>query len=81
MGKKEQHGPAPAGIGDARFAKMYTDPRFQRFPKKKNKVEIDSRFAGNLAHQTSLYKLSPCYCCCSCCCRFRHDLHPAPYPM
>jgi hypothetical protein len=36
----------PAGLGDARFAKMYTDPRFQRFPKKKGKVEIDSRFAS-----------------------------------
>lgn len=31
---------------DPRFAKMYSDPRFQRFPKKKAKVEIDSRFAG-----------------------------------
>lgn len=31
---------------DARFAKMFTDPRFQRFPKKKAKVEIDSRFAS-----------------------------------
>eukprot|EP00775_Hariotina_reticulata_P001834 gene1834-2166_t len=46
MGKKEQVGPGPAGMGDARFAKMYTDPRFQRFPKKKNKVEIDSRFSS-----------------------------------
>jgi hypothetical protein len=33
---------------DPRFAKMYSDPRFQRFPKKKAKVEIDSRFAGKL---------------------------------
>lgn len=31
---------------DPRFAKMFSDPRFQRFPKKKAKVEIDSRFAG-----------------------------------
>lgn len=31
---------------DERFAAMYSDPRFSRFPKKKNKVEIDKRFAG-----------------------------------
>jgi hypothetical protein len=33
---------------DPRFAKMLTDPRFQRFPKKKNTVEIDERFAGEV---------------------------------
>jgi hypothetical protein len=32
---------------DPRFAKMMTDPRFQRFPKKQNKVEIDERFTGD----------------------------------
>jgi hypothetical protein len=39
MGKQDE------GV-DPRFAKMLTDPRFQRFPKRKNKVEIDARFAG-----------------------------------
>jgi hypothetical protein len=34
------------GMEDPRFARMHTDPRFQRFPKKKGQVEIDSRFAG-----------------------------------
>lgn len=33
---------------DPRFSAMLTDPRFARFPKKKNKVEIDERFAGEL---------------------------------
>ena len=31
---------------DGRFAAMLTDPRFQRFPRKKQTVEIDERFAG-----------------------------------
>jgi len=33
-------------IDDARFASMAYDPRFQRFPKAKAKVEIDDRFKG-----------------------------------
>jgi hypothetical protein len=37
-----------AGGTDPRFAAMHSDPRFSRFPKKKNKVEIDERFAGEL---------------------------------
>lgn len=31
---------------DERFAAMYTDPRFQRFPKSKKTVQIDNRFAA-----------------------------------
>ncbi len=46
MGKDDGGGKGPAGLTDARFAKMYSDPRFQRFPQKKGKVEIDSRFAS-----------------------------------
>jgi len=42
MKEQQQQG---AGM-DPRFAKMYSDPRFQRSPKKKAMVEIDSRFAG-----------------------------------
>ena len=34
------------GHTDSRFTAMHSDPRFKRFPKKANKVEIDSRFAG-----------------------------------
>ena len=34
------------GVVDERFAAAQTDPRFHRFPKAKNKVEIDQRFAG-----------------------------------
>lgn len=33
-------------IEDARFASMAYDPRFQRFPKAKAKLEIDDRFKG-----------------------------------
>lgn len=33
-------------VTDARFAAVHSDPRFQRFPKAKAKVEIDERFAG-----------------------------------
>ncbi len=34
------------GSTDPRFAAMHSDPRFQRFPKQKNKVVVDKRFAG-----------------------------------
>ncbi|CAM6082843.1 unnamed protein product [Calypogeia fissa] len=34
-----------APIGDPRFSRLHTDPRFQRLPKNKAKVAIDSRFA------------------------------------
>lgn len=33
-------------VTDNRFAAVHYDPRFQRFPKSKAKVEIDERFAG-----------------------------------
>jgi hypothetical protein len=60
----------PAGLGDARFAKMYTDPRFQRFPKKKGKVEIDSRFASeaplNACVQPDLAAAAAAACCSYC---------------
>ncbi|KAF8059100.1 esf1 [Scenedesmus sp. PABB004] len=39
-------GGPPAAAVDPRFARMHTDPRFQRFPKKKGAVEIDARFAS-----------------------------------
>lgn len=35
-------------VTDSRFAAVHFDPRFQRFPKAKAKVEIDERFAGAL---------------------------------
>lgn len=35
----------PASMDDPRFARVHTDPRFQRMPKNKAKVSIDSRFA------------------------------------
>jgi hypothetical protein len=37
-----------AAVTDSRFAAMHSDPRFSRFPKKKNKVSIDNRFAGKI---------------------------------
>lgn len=45
MGKPEGKG---GGKVDPRFAAMHSDPRFQRFPKQKNKVVVDKRFAGTL---------------------------------
>lgn len=36
----------PAGVQDSRFARLHTDPRFQRFPSAKNKVKVDERFRG-----------------------------------
>jgi hypothetical protein len=46
--QQQQQQQQAGGSMDPRFAKMHSDPRFQRFPKKKGKVEIDSRFAGGL---------------------------------
>ncbi len=40
---------AAAAKQDPRFAAVGTDPRFQRFPKKQKRVEIDERFAGESA--------------------------------
>lgn len=33
-------------ISDPRFARLHTDARFQVFPNKQRKVEIDERFKG-----------------------------------
>jgi len=33
-------------IADERFAAVHYDPRFQRFPKAKAKLEVDERFKG-----------------------------------
>ena len=48
MGKKDAKGI------DSRFAAVHSDPRFQRFPRAKAKVEIDERFEGALAHVVAL---------------------------
>ena len=37
--------PSPL-ITDPRFARVHTDPRFQRLPKEAGKVAIDERFKG-----------------------------------
>ena len=37
---------AMARVSDPRFAKLHTDPRFQRQPKKDQKVAVDKRFAA-----------------------------------
>jgi len=37
-------------VTDSRFAAVHFDPRFQRFPKAKAKVEIDERFAGGQSY-------------------------------
>ena len=47
MPAKQQQGKL---VTDSRFAAVHHDPRFQRFPKAKAKVEIDERFSG--AYQT-----------------------------
>ena len=53
MGKDGK--PAPAGkvVTDSRFAAVHHDPRFQRFPRAKAKVEIDERFAGGWRRQAA----------------------------
>ncbi|GAB4817011.1 hypothetical protein N2152v2_004057 [Parachlorella kessleri] len=43
MPAKQQQGKL---VTDSRFAAVHHDPRFQRFPKAKAKVEIDERFSG-----------------------------------
>ncbi|KAJ7560922.1 hypothetical protein O6H91_03G006300 [Diphasiastrum complanatum] len=43
-GKAGDHGGERAIIGDPRFARLHSDPRFQRVVKSKIKVPIDSRF-------------------------------------
>ena len=41
------------GMSDPRFAAARSDPRFQRFPKRQKKVDIDQRFAGDSLVTTS----------------------------
>jgi hypothetical protein len=44
--KSDDAGKATAA--DPRFAAVQYDPRFQRFPKNKSKVQVDDRFKGKL---------------------------------
>lgn len=44
--KRKRGGPGKV-ISDPRFAKLHTDARFQVFPNKQRKVEIDERFKGD----------------------------------
>lgn len=53
-GKPEGRKPGGGGgkvVSDPRFAAVHSDPRFQRFPRAKAKVEIDERFAGGCRQQ------------------------------
>lgn len=43
---REQHGSTM--VTDPRFSAIQTDPRFHKFPRAKNKVEVDERFSGNI---------------------------------
>ncbi|TMW69323.1 hypothetical protein Poli38472_001479 [Pythium oligandrum] len=47
MAGGQQKKTAPV-VGDARFQKVHNDPRFARVGKRKNKLQIDQRFAGVL---------------------------------
>ena len=49
MSMREVPRKAAATRQDPRFAAVGTDPRFQRFPKKQKRLEIDERFAGESA--------------------------------
>ncbi|KAL2651004.1 hypothetical protein R1flu_019132 [Riccia fluitans] len=44
-GEKTSDGFPEEIVGDSRFSRIHNDPRFQRLPKHKTKVPIDSRFA------------------------------------
>lgn len=44
--RKERKPVSKYEITDERFAAAQTDPRFHRFPKAKQKLEVDERFAG-----------------------------------
>ena len=48
MGKTSTKKPAAERTDDARFDKVYSDPRFMTAPNKLKKVQIDSRFKGML---------------------------------
>lgn len=38
-------------VRDERFARLHTDPRFQRLPQKERKVQVDNRFASMFSDQ------------------------------
>ncbi len=44
--EKRKRGGKGSVISDPRFARLHTDARFQVFPNKQRKVEIDERFKG-----------------------------------
>ena len=44
--EKRKKGWQGSVVSDPRFAKLHTDARFQKFPNKERKVEIDDRFKG-----------------------------------
>jgi len=46
---KRSHDAATGTAADPRFAAVQYDPRFQRFPKNKSKVQVDDRFKGKPA--------------------------------
>lgn len=47
MVKDKKPDDAAAGTAaDPRFSAVQYDPRFQRFPKNKSKVQVDDRFKG-----------------------------------
>ena len=66
MAPKGKPAGKPAGgkvVTDSRFAAVHYDPRFQRFPKAKAKVEIDERFAGEPAAAAASRRRLPLLCC------------------
>ena len=48
MGNDKKNEGGDGAAADPRFAAVQYDPRFQRFPKAKSKVQVDERFAGKL---------------------------------
>lgn len=44
--EKRKRGGTGTVISDPRFVKLHTDARFQVFPNKQRKIEIDERFKG-----------------------------------
>jgi hypothetical protein len=46
---KKPDNDAKGTAADPRFAAVQYDPRFQRFPKNKSKVQVDDRFKGKLS--------------------------------
>lgn len=50
---------------DSRFAAIYSDPRFRRFPKAAKQIEVDERFSGDNCtaegHSAELSLASKCW--------------------